>query len=114
MTIHKSQRLNNKQIDWIHEAYCDAKNYSIFLKPSIVKGKDLISSEEESISFPFLKFTIQRYNTITVQYLSEENIKVEEKIEGSLAHAFQQSYQQLNGEVLIDRRTNQGRMSFSD
>ena len=103
-----------KGLNWIDSSYQSSQDYQIYHKPTILAGHDLVWGEEESISFPFLKFHLQRYNHLTVSFLDEDNSAKEVDVQGFEAIAFQQSQQQLQGEILLDWRINQGNISFHE
>jgi peptide deformylase len=97
---------------WISNHYSNPDSYLTYSQPRIIKAQQLVTRFEESISFPFLLFQVNRYNHISVEYKNEEGDAVEEELEGGLAWAFQQSWLQLHGYVVFDWRVNEGRMSF--
>jgi peptide deformylase len=56
-------------LHWIHSQYNSPQQYQVYHRPSVIKGSKLIQNVEESISFPFLKFTVPRYASLIVNFI---------------------------------------------
>lgn len=65
--VHQSQGEQAGAL-WISKHYCNPDSYLTYNQPRIVKAQQLVTRLEESISFPFLLFQVNRYNRISVQY----------------------------------------------
>ena len=111
VAIHEP-RLEGGMVQWLsEEGYSQPDKYSLYHNPTILTGEGLAESEEESISFPFLVFTINRYNNIIFSHLVEGQ-KRESAVKGQRAWVLQQVCQQLDGVVPLDWRVNHGRISI--
>ena len=67
------------------------------------KSEETMTTEEGCLSFPFMRFSIERPKTIEVYYLTPEGEKVEETLHGIDAVCFQHEYDHLQGITLKDK-----------
>ncbi|GAB1401201.1 peptide deformylase [Elusimicrobiota bacterium] len=74
----------------------------ILINPVIVEGTNKISMEEGCLSFPGIFENVQRFDTVTVEYMDlNGNIK-QIQGQGFLAKALQHEIDHLNGKLFID------------
>ena len=78
------------------------KIYALFNPKIINASKELVVMEEGCLSLPKQFANIERPQSITVSYLNESNIVVEEKKEGLEARILQHEIDHLYGKLFVD------------
>lgn len=74
----------------------------VLINPTIIDGNTKISLEEGCLSFPGIFENVQRFDTVTVEYMDlNGNIK-QIHGQGFLAKALQHETDHLNGKLFID------------
>lgn len=74
----------------------------VLINPAIIEGNTKISMEEGCLSFPGIFENVQRFDTVTVEYMDlNGNIK-QIQGQGFLAKALQHEIDHLNGKLFID------------
>jgi peptide deformylase len=78
------------------------KNPLVFINPTLINSENKIILEEGCLSFPGIFENVQRFDTVTVEYMDlNENIK-QIQAHGFLAKALQHEIDHLNGKLFID------------
>ncbi|MDD5020767.1 MAG: peptide deformylase [Endomicrobiaceae bacterium] len=78
------------------------KNPLVLINPTIIDSANKIILEEGCLSFPGIFENVQRFDTVTVEYMDlNENIK-QIQGQGFLAKALQHEIDHLNGKLFID------------
>ena len=78
------------------------RNPLVLINPVIINGDNKINMEEGCLSFPGIFENVQRFDTVTVEYMDlNEDIK-QIQGQGFLAKALQHEIDHLNGKLFID------------
>ncbi len=75
------------------------------INPKILKKNGTGKMEEGCLSIPDVKVIVRRPKEILVQYINENNQKIEGKLTELLARVFLHEYDHLNGKLIIDYAT---------
>ncbi len=75
------------------------------INPKILKKSGSAKMEEGCLSIPGINLKVRRAQEIIVQYIDENNQKVERKLTELLARVFLHEYDHLQGKLIIDYAT---------
>jgi len=82
------------------------------INPHIIKKSGADMMEEGCLSIPDVLIKVKRAESIVVQYMDENNRKIECKCNGFLAKVIQHESDHLNGKLIIDYATPEEQEKF--
>ena len=81
----------------------------VVINPILLKSRHVVKSPESCLSLPGIHETIDRYNTIEVEFFDRNFNKQRMKLKGFEAIVWQHEYCHLKGELFIDKLEQEGR-----
>ena len=80
----------------------------VFINPMILdQSEETVTLEEACMSYPGVKAEIERNKFVTVQYLDENEMLHEEKLNAFESRVFQHEYDHLEGECILVKAVEQ-------
>ncbi len=83
------------------------------INPRILKWMGSVVQEEGCLSIPGVNLSIKRPETIKVEYRDENDKPIEREFTGLLARVFQHEYDHLQGKLIVDYLSWQGKKKIA-